>query len=125
MESTKVIKIRDIEQDLSFRIRLFDAESGLNFIDKSIGKINGEVLSIKPFLEDLLPLCSLLDVNGSNVVLERMSLKDCYAIFKNPLAILELGMEVFKFQEVFIESSEIFRPYLPTLQGMFNRKVSE
>ena len=109
----------------NFRIRLLDAMEGLNFIDKAISAFNGkDSLSIKPFLEDLLPLATLMDERGDKPV-QDMSLSNCGALFKNPLAILELGVEILKFQQVFMKDSAIFQPLISKLENTFNTKISE
>ena len=120
----KDIVIKDLEKEHHFRIRLFDAEAGLDFIDSAVGRIKDKI-SLKPFLKDLLPLASLLDVTGSKVVKDSMTLQDCYSIFQNPVSILELGFEILKYQEVFLQDSEMFQPLTKTLQGLWNTKISE
>lgn len=126
MESIKNIIIKDMDNKMHFRIRLFDCEKGLDFIDNLIGRINSDsVLSVKPYLDDLLPLAALLDNNGREVVSPSLTKEECYSIFQNPLSILELGMEIFKFQKVFLKSSEAFRELEKTLGSIWNIKVSE
>ena len=82
-------------------------------------------MSVKPFLDDLLPLASLLDGDGREVVTPSLTRKDCYSIFQNPLSILELGMEIFKFQEVFLKNSEVFRGLEKSLGNIWNTTASE
>lgn len=123
MESSKDIQIKDMDNVFKFRIRLFDAEKGLDFVDSSIGRIKSG-LSIKPFLDDLLPLASLLDATGTKVVKEGITKQDCFSMFQNPLSIIELGVEVFKFQEVFLKSSETFQPLIGALTNIWNTKTS-
>lgn len=126
MESTKNIVIKDIDNKMHFRISLFDCEKGLDFVDNLLGRINADSLnSVKPFLDDLLPLAALLDNNGREVVTPSLSRQDCYSIFQNPLSILELGIEIFKFQEVFLKNSEAFRGLEKILGNIWNLKVSE
>ena len=126
MESTKNIIIKDMDNKMHFRIRLFDCEKGLDFIDNLIGRVKSDsVMSIKPYLDDLLPLAALLDNNGREVVAPSLTKEECYTIFQNPLSILELGMEIFKFQEVFLKNSEAFRGLEKTLGSIWNTKVSE
>lgn len=123
MESSKDIQIKDMDNNFRFRIHLFTAEKGLDFIDAAAGRIKTG-LSIKPFLDDLLPLISLLDATGTKVVKEGMTKEDCFSMFQNPLTIIELGFEVFKFQEVFLKSSETFRPLIGALTNIWNTKTS-
>lgn len=123
MESSKKIKIKDFDNEFNFRINLFTAEKGLDFIDSVVGRIKGE-LSIKPYIDDLLPLADLLDGQG-NVVKSGLTRQDCLAMFQNPLSIIELSVEIFKFQEVFLKDSEIFQPLISTVKGIWNTKVSE
>lgn len=123
MDSTKKIKIKDFENEFYFTINLFDAEKGLDFIDNTIGRMRG-VLSIKPYIDDLLPLADLTDPTGK-VVKQGMTRQDCLAMFKNPLSIIELCTEIFKFQEVFLKDSATFQPLINTVKGIWNTKVSE
>lgn len=125
--STKDVVIDDMGTKHHFRIRLFDAEKGLDFVDlylntmKSLG--GATQLSIKPFLQDLIPLAAMMDINGSQVVNPQLDLPTCYSIFKNPLSILELGLEIMKFQEVFIQNSKAFQPLMDKLKVMSPMKT--
>ena len=121
MENTKNIVIDDLGKEVHLRISLFNAERGLDFVDNLFHKVRTkEGFSIKDVLDDLLPLVSLLDANGDKVMKEGLSRQDCYSIFENPLSIVDLGMEVFNFQLVFMENSKVFRPYAKALKDMFN-----
>lgn len=123
MESTKKIKIQDLENTFYFQIQLFDAERGLDFLDNIAGRLKGG-LSIKPYIDDLLPLASMLDSNGEKIVQETVTRKDCYSIFQNPLSIINLCIEIFKFQEVFLKDSEIFLQLKNNLGSIWNTKIS-
>lgn len=126
MESVKNIVIKDMDNKMHFRISLFDCEKGLDFIDKMVSRIaDNSIMTVKPYLDDLLPLAALLDNNGREVVTPSLTRQDCYSIFQNPLSVLELGMEIFKFQEVFLKNSEAFRGLEKTLGNIWNIKVSE
>lgn len=123
MENIKDIVIDDLDNKIHFRIRLFDAEKGLDFVE-SVGKLAKDGnFSIKAVLDDLLPLVSLLDTNGDKIVRERLTRQDCYGIFQNPLSIIELGFEVFNFQMVFMKNSKIFRPFAGHLENMLNTGI--
>lgn len=126
MESTKNIVIKDMDNKMHFRIRLFDCEKGLDFVDSLVSRIKTDsLMSVKPFLDDLLPLASLMDGDGREVVTPSLTRSDCYSIFQNPLSILELGMEIFKFQEVFLKNSEAFRGLEKILENIWNTTTSE
>lgn len=126
MESTKNIVIKDMDNKMHFKIRLFDCEKGLDFVDSLVSRIKTDsIMSVKPFLDDLLPLAALLDNNGREVVTPSLSRQDCYSIFQNPLSVLELGMEIFKFQEVFLKNSEVFRGLEKILENIWNTTASE
>ena len=125
MEDVKDITINDMGNTLYFRIRLFDAEKGLDFIDKIAESIKDKKFSVKNYLNDLIPLASLLDVNGVTVVKASLTLKDCYGIIRNPLAIVELGTEIFKFQEVFMKDSVICRQLMQKVGNIWNTSNSE
>lgn len=125
MEDVKDITINDMGNTLYFRIRLFDAEKGLDFIDKIAESIKDKKFSVKNYLNDLIPLASLLDVNGVTVVKASLTLKDCYGIIRNPLAIVELGTEIFKFQEVFMKDSVICQQLMQKVGNIWNTSNSE
>lgn len=124
MSHTKDITIKDMNNQLRFRIRLFGAEEGLDFLDKVIDAYKGG-LSIKPFLGDLLPLASMLDVAGKQVVKDSLTPEDCYALMQNPLAIIELGVEILKFQEVFMKDSKVFQGLMGKVGNIWNTPTSE
>lgn len=125
MEETKKVCIKDFESKNYFLINLFNAERGLDFIDNLKNNFKGGTINIKPLLDDLLPLASLMDANGEKIVKESVTRQDCYALFKNPLSILELGTDIFEFQMVFLENSEAFRPLASTLRGILNIQTLE
>ena len=120
MESSKKIVIEDFENKVNLKIRLFDAEKGLDFVEKVAKLARNNEFSIKTLLDDLLPLVSLLDTNGDKIVKETLTRQDCYGLFQNPLSIIDLGMEVFEFQMVFIKNSKAFRPLAKHLENIFN-----
>lgn len=120
MENIKNIVIEDFDNKINLRIRLFDAEKGLDFVESVSKLVKSGEFSIKALLDDLLPLASLLDTNGDRVVKEGLTRKDCYGIFQNPLSIVDLGLEVFNFQMVFIKNSKAFRPLIGPLENMLN-----
>lgn len=122
--SVKKVQIRDMDDVKHFQIRLFNAMDGLDFIDRFVSQLNSKEHSVKPFLKDLLPLATLMDVNGVNPVQE-MSLESASAVFKSPIAILELGMKVLEHQEVFLKNSENFQPLMARLKSQFGTKNSE
>lgn len=119
MEESKKIVIDDFDNKFTFTINLFDAEKGLDFVDNLRKNFSGGSASIKPLLDELLPLVDLMDANGEKVVKEGLTRRDCYGIFRNPLSVIELGTEVFEFQMVFLRNSKAFRPLADTLQNMF------
>lgn len=120
MENSKKIVIEDFENKVNLSIRLFDAEKGLDFVEKVAKLARNNEFSIKTLLDDLLPLVSLLDTHGDKVVKENLTRQDCYGLFQNPLSIIDLGMEVFEFQMVFIKNSKAFRPLAKHLENIFN-----
>ena len=120
MENSKKIVIEDFDNKVNLNIRLFDAEKGLDFVEKVAKLARNNEFSIKTLLDDLLPLVSLLDTQGDKVVKESLARQDCYGLFQNPLSIIDLGMEVFEFQMVFIKNSKAFRPLAKHLENIFN-----
>lgn len=113
MEKIKKVAVNDLDgKKLSFSVRLFDVEKGLDFIDRYVASKDK---SIKPFLADLLPLATMLDANGVNEV-DQMSLDKAKVYFENPFAVLELGLLILEHQKVFMKESEVFRPFLEVLE---------
>lgn len=125
MERSKDIIIDDLGNDIHIRINLFGVEKGLDFVDTLAKVIKAKDFSIKLFLDDLLPLASMLDTNGAQVVIPSLTRKDCYGLFQNPLSILDLGAEILEFQMVFLESSKLFRPLAEELRNILNTKNLE
>ena len=110
---------------LYFKIHLFDVERGLDLADKLAGNLIAKNIKIRELLGELLPLVDMLDAKGDKVVKEGLSVSDCNSIFQNPLAVIELGAEVLKFQQVFIQNSALFQPLMKTLGNIWNTKTSE
>lgn len=125
MERSKDIIIDDLGNDIHIRINLFGVEKGLDFVDTLAKVMKAKDFSIKLFLDDLLPLASMLDTNGAQVVIPSLTRKDCYGLFQNPLSILDLGAEILEFQMVFLESSKLFRPLAEELRNILNTKNLE
>lgn len=123
MENTKKIVLEDLDNKVNLEIRLFNAEKGLDFVENIVKRGKDERFSIKAMLDDLLPLVSLLDADGNKVVKEGLSRQDCYSLFQNPLSIIDLGMEVFEFQLVFLEKSKAFQPFAKQLRDTFSMKT--
>lgn len=125
MENTKKICINDMGNKLYFKLHLFDVERGLDLADKLAGNLIAKNIKIRELLGELLPLVDILDAKGDKVVKEGLSVSDCNSIFQNPLAVIELGAEVLKFQQVFIQNSALFQPLMKTLGNIWNTKTSE
>ena len=125
MENTKKICINDMGNKLYFKLHLFDVERGLDLADKLAGNLIAKNIKIRELLGELLPLVDMLDAKGDKVVKEGLRVSDCNSIFQNPLAVIELGAEVLKFQQVFIQNSALFQPLMKTLGNIWNTKTSE
>lgn len=125
MENTKKICINDMGNKLYFKIHLFDVERSLDLADKLAGNLIAKNIKIRELLGELLPLVDMLDAKGDKIVKEGLSVSDCNSIFQNPLAVIELGAEVLKFQQVFIQNSALFQPLMKTLGNIWNTKTSE
>lgn len=125
MENTKKICINDMGNKLYFKLHLFDVERGLDLADKLAGNLIAKNIKIRELLGELLPLVDMLDAKGDKVVKEGLSVSDCNSIFQNPLAVIELGAEVLKFQQVFIQNSALFQPLMKTLGNIWNTQTSE
>lgn len=125
MENTKKICINDMGNKLYFKIHLFDVERGLDLADKLAANLIAKNIKIRELLGELLPLVDMLDAKGDKVVKEGLSVSDCNSIFQNPLAVIELGAEVLKFQQVFIQNSALFQPLMKTLGNIWNTKTSK
>lgn len=124
MEKTKVVKINDLNGVKIFQIRLFDALTGLDFLDEFIATIDSQKKSIKPLLKDLLPLATQMDASGTRPV-QPMSLDIAGSMIESPLAIVELGLAILDFQQVFMDCSPRFRQFKSILQNMFPAQTSE
>lgn len=123
MEKTKIIKIKDLENEFVFQIRLFQSEEGFGFVDKAIRSKDG--FQISQYVDDLLPLVSMMDSEGKNVVKNGLTKKDCFAMFQNPLTIFDLAMDVMEFQMVFLKDSKLFQHITPTLQSLWTTNSLE
>lgn len=125
MQKTNIITIKDLDKELKFKITLFGALEGLDFFDKATNILaNKNSLSIKPFLNDLLPLAFLMDEKGINEI-QKMDLKSIGVLVENPLTILELAIEIFKFQEVFTKGSSLFRPLIEIVKQLYSTLISK
>lgn len=125
MSNCKKVEIKDMENTLYFNIHLFGVEEGLDFVDKLAQTMQSKNFSVKPYLKDLLPLADLMDARGNEVVKTGISLEDCYDVFKNPLAVLELGASILEFQKVFMKNSVLFQPLMLMLENIWSIKSSE
>ena len=124
MEKTKIVEIQDLNKVLKFRIRLFKAGEGLDFMDKLVTLFSDKLqFSIKPYLRDLLPLATMIVEDGSDGV--QMSLEKAISMFESPLAIIDLAKEILELQQVFTENSVVFRLLPNGLQNVFQPKTSE
>ena len=122
----KIIKITDLGNTLYFKIRLFNAMEGLDFMDNVLSARTKGFMSIKPVLNELLKLCIPMDAEtGTKPVMNNFALPEANVMFQNPLAIIELGLEIFQFQEVFTKDSVIFQNFYNTAKNLFNTKASE
>lgn len=124
MDKEKIVYIDDMGNKMKFKIVLFDAISGLDFMDKFIKVASSkEDVSIKPFLSDLLPLAYSLDDN--NNIVQQLSLETAGVLFQSPVSIIELGLEILELQQVFIKNSAKFQMLMRPLQNLFPVKTSE
>ena len=127
MENTKVIEIKDFDNTLKFKIRLFGALEGLDFMDTALGVISSkERLSIRPFLETLLKLATPLDLSGNTALLppgQVLTLSVADEMIQNPLSLMDLGFQILEFQKVFIKSSSQFQPLVRTLEEKLSIKI--
>ena len=124
MDKEKIVCIDDMGNKMKFKIVLFDAISGLDFMDKFIKVASSkEDISIKPFLSDLLPLAYSLDDN--NNIVQQLSLETAGVLFQSPVSIIELGLEILDLQQVFIKNSAKFQMLMKPLQNLFPVKTSE
>lgn len=112
MEKEKIVKINDMGADKYFKIRLFSALEGLDFFDRVLSTLDTKKeISVRPFLADLLKVCAAMDGKGENILIPYGQFDTAQAcqMIENPLAVLELGTEILKHQQVFIEDSVIFQ----------------
>lgn len=127
----KHVKIKDGGNVKEFTVRLFGVLEGLEFIDKFLGDIarflkggtDGQTISIRKVMQDLLPLATYVGPDGKPI--DTMSLEKLDTYFQNPLAAIELSMDILEHQLVFMNESEQFRQYLSTVQHLFNIPTSD
>lgn len=110
MEKEKIVEITDFGNKNVFKIHLFGIQEGIAFIDKAGSALFKKDLNepVSYFLSSLLPLASLMSLDGKTVITEKMSVNACEDIFQNPLSVIELGKEILEFQKVFFQDSKIF-----------------
>ena len=123
LEKEKIVEIQDLERKLKFKIRLFGVMEGLDFIDHFANGVSSNKFEIKPYLNDLLPLASSLGENGI-VSNPSLNLETAGDIIENPLAVLDLGTEILKFQMVFLTSSPKFQPFANKVQAVLDSLTS-
>lgn len=126
IQKTKVVEVEDFSGKKFFKIRLFNVMEGLDFFDKVFNSaqnvIGDKKFSIKEYIADLIPLVVPLDANGTSVAWPEGSpytIDAAQAAFENPAAIIDLCVEVLKFQSVFIERSKTFRPLIETAKKAY------
>lgn len=115
MEKEKIVEIQDLDNKLKFKIKLFSPVKGIRFFDTLMESMDGK-FSIEPLLKDLLPLATQLSEDGRPI--NTLSLEQVDAIFQNPLAVMDLGIEIFNLQQVFMTSSPRFRPFASKVQNL-------
>lgn len=132
MESkVKHVKIKDGGNVKEFTIRLFGALEGIDFLDEFLGDMAQFVkggagtksISIKRVMGRLLPLASIL--GGDGKPLDTLSIEKIDNYFENPLAAVELAMDILEHQMVFMNESEQFRQYLNVAKAMFAIPTSD
>ena len=124
IQESKTISIKDLENTINFRIKLFSALEGLDFLDEVLKTFNSNNnFSIKPYLSDLLKLACPINDNGQPMFDNDFNLSLADSIFKNPLSLIELAQEVFDFQQVFIKSSSKYHDLMNILQNKLNIKI--
>ena len=124
MEKIKTVEIQDLEKKLKFRIRLFKAGDGLDFMDKLAALFrNNSTFSLKFYIRDLLPLATMI-VEGQDEGIQ-MTLEKAETMIESPLAIIDLAREILAFQMVFTKNSATFQVLPNSLQNVFQLKTSE
>lgn len=124
IQESKTISIKDLENTINFRIKLFSALEGLDFLDEVLKTFNSNNnFSIKPYLSDLLKLACPLDDKGNPMFENNFNLELAGSILRSPLSILELGMKVFEFQMVFMRSSEQFQSLTQKVENLFHTQT--
>ncbi len=121
----KKVEIKDSGAIKYFTIRLFNPIEGLDFIDRLISTLAGDMskISIRPLLKDLLPLATMTSPDGEKIM--DLTYDKVNNVFENPLSVLELGIAILEHQMVFMKESEAFRQYLKPVQSMFNMPTSD
>lgn len=126
LQKVKFFELKDLDTTLKFKLKLMNAEQGINFLDKIQQCFRqNDTLSIKPYLNDLLQLAIPLQQDGITPIFgdKLFSLDLAYTMIQNPLSIVELALEVLKHQEVFMKGSEIFQTLMNKVKDTFNTKI--
>lgn len=115
------VEINDGGSKKTFSVRLFGAFEGMEFLDKLIK--TGQDVSIMNIAKDLLPLASLVGPDGQ--VIDTLSIDKVDTYFVSPLAVYELAYKIFQHQMVFMNESETFRKFVPTVENLFSTPISD
>lgn len=125
MEKIKKVTITDGGNKKTFSVRLFGALEGLEFIDHVVGMFSEQnsTMSVMAVADKLLPLATLLSGTGDPIDTMGTGKVDTY--FESPIAVVELCIEIFQHQMVFMNESETFRKYIPKVQKAFGQMNSD
>lgn len=130
MKKTNIVKIKDLSGDKFFMVRAMNVLEGIELMDKIAGSVqdwsSGKHISIKDYLNDLIPLAMPMDANGVKVVWDgKFTLNDACGMFENPVALMELAKEVLTIQQGFFEQYPLFQQLMNQAKGLFNTQSSE
>lgn len=101
MDNIKTIKIKDIDIEYTFEVRLFKVKEGVSFFSNYLGenKIKEEAIY------KLLTLATLIREIGNEKKRIPFDIEQAETIFKSPMSVMELATEILNFQqEVFLNS---------------------
>ena len=99
-QDTKIITIKDLDKEITFKIKLFGAIEGVYFLSNNVNAFFNNKLTLIDILGDLLKLACPIEKNtkqsliGNNI----FDLEQAGIIFKNPLSIIDLGIQILEFQ---------------------------
>ena len=125
-QDTKIITIKDFDNEITFKIKLFGAIEGVYFLSNNVNAFFTNKLTLIDLLGDLLKLACPIETNTKQSLIGNnlFDLQQAGAILKNPLSIIDLGIQILEFQKVFMNGLDKYQAYFGKVKEMLNIKTS-